>query len=51
MSIRVPGFISFLGLMDGGVGGNHIPSDPKEKYRKLRDVRLDPVKWPQEEAA
>lgn len=32
------------GLMDGGVGGNHIRSDHKEKYRKQRDVRLDPVK-------
>lgn len=32
------------GLMDGGVGGIHIRSDHKEKYRKQRDVRLDPVK-------
>lgn len=35
---------SSSGLMDGGVGGSHVPSDRKEKYRKLRDVRLDPVK-------
>lgn len=38
-------------LVDGGVGGNQVPSDPKEKYRKLRDVRLDPVNWSQKEAA
>lgn len=38
----------FSELTDGGVGSNHVP---KEEYRKLRDIRLDPVKEPQEEAA
>lgn len=31
-----------LGFTDAGVGGNHILYDPKEKYVKLREVRLHP---------
>lgn len=45
-----------LGLLDGGVAITGWQSrHPKEKYRKLRDVKIGSCgprrKWPQEEAA
>lgn len=49
MSIQVPGPSSPSSrFIVGGMSGSQVLCDPRGKYRKPREVRLDPVKWPQD---